>query len=61
MDPISLQVRDASNAMKEAGEIVKALSGTVTQAERLPYMAEKGHEYGVKTKLDLDDAQLNLV
>ena len=33
----------------------------MTQAERLLYMAEKGYEYGVKTKLDVDDAQLNLV
>jgi HAE1 family hydrophobic/amphiphilic exporter-1 len=60
-DSIAVQVRDACNAVKEAGEIVKALSGTVTQAERLLYMAEKGYEYGVKTKLDVDDAQLNLV
>jgi len=60
-DSIALQVRDACNAVKEAGEIVKALSGTVTQAERLLYMAEKGYEYGVKTKLDVDDAQLSLV
>jgi len=40
---------------------VKALSSTVGQAERLLYMAEKGYEYGVKTKLDVDDAGLNLV
>jgi len=60
-DSISVQVRDACNAVKEAGEIVKALSGTVTQAERLLFMAEKGYEYGVKTKLDVDDAQLNLI
>jgi len=33
----------------------------VGQAERLLYMAEKGYEYGVKTKLDVDDAELNLV
>jgi outer membrane protein TolC len=59
-DSISVQVRDACNAVKEAGEIVKALSGTVTQAERLLFMAEKGYEYGVKTRLDVDDAQLNL-
>jgi HAE1 family hydrophobic/amphiphilic exporter-1 len=24
-------------------------------------MAEKGYEYGVKTRLDVDDAELNLV
>ena len=61
LDSIKLEVRDACNAVREAGEIVKALSGTVGQAERLLYMAEKGYEYGVKTKLDVDDAELNLV
>jgi outer membrane protein TolC len=60
-DSISLQVRDACNAVKEAGEIVKALSGTVTRAERLLFMAEKGYEYGVKTRIDVDDAETNLV
>jgi len=59
-DSISLQVRDAVNACREAEEIVKALAGTVKQAERLLFMAEKGYEYGVKTKLDVDDAELNL-
>ena len=61
LDSIKLEVRDACNAVREAGEIVKALSSTVGQAERLLYMAEKGYEYGVKTKLDVDDAGLNLV
>ncbi|HEX9909928.1 MAG TPA: TolC family protein [Desulfatiglandales bacterium] len=61
LDSIRLEVRDACDAVREAGEIVKALSGTVGQAERLLYMAEKGYEYGVKTKLDVDDAGLNLV
>ncbi len=60
-DSISVQVRDACNAVREAGEIVKALSGTVTRAERLLYMAEKGYEYGVKTRLDVGDAETNLV
>ncbi len=61
LDAIRLEVRDAVNAVLEAGEIIKALGGTVSQAERLLTMAEKGYEYGVKTKLDVDDAQLNLV
>jgi HAE1 family hydrophobic/amphiphilic exporter-1 len=61
LDSIRLEVRDACNAVTEAGEIVKALSGTVGQAERLLTMAEKGYEYGVKTKLDVDDVELNLV
>ncbi len=60
LDSTALECRDAVNAVREAGEIVKALSGTVDQAERLLAMAEKGYEYGVKTKLEVDDAQLNL-
>jgi len=60
LDSISLEVRDACNAVRESGEIIKALSSTVSQAERLLHMAEKGYEYGVKTRLDVDDAQLNL-
>lgn len=59
-DSISLQVREAVDAVRTAGEIVQAMSGTVTQAERLVFMAEKGFEYGVKTRLDVDDAQQNL-
>ena len=47
-DSIALQVRDALNACREAEEIVKALSGTVRQAEKLLSMAEKGYEYGVR-------------
>jgi HAE1 family hydrophobic/amphiphilic exporter-1 len=56
-----LELRDAINAVRESGEIIKALSGTVAQAKRVLAMAEKGYEYGVKTRLDVDDAQLNLV
>jgi HAE1 family hydrophobic/amphiphilic exporter-1 len=59
LDAIALEVRDAVNAVREAGEIANALAGTVGQAERLLAMAEKGYEYGVKTRLDVDDAQLN--
>jgi len=60
-DSITVQVRDACNAVREAGEIVKALSGTVTRSERLLFMAEKGYEYGVKTRLDVEDAETSLV
>jgi outer membrane protein TolC len=59
-DTVSLQVHDAVNAVETAGEIVKAVSGTVAQAERLVFMAEKGFEFGVKTRLDVEDAQQNL-
>jgi outer membrane protein TolC len=60
LDSIVLQVRDAISFCREAEEIVQALSGTVRQAERLLSMAEKGFEYGVKTQLEVDDAQLNV-
>jgi len=58
---IRLEVRNAVNAVIEAGEIIKALSETVGRAEHLLGMAEKGYEYGVKTKLEVDDAELNVV
>jgi outer membrane protein TolC len=60
IDSISLQVRDAINVASESDGIVTALTGTVAQAERLLQMAEKGYEFGVKTKLDVDDAELNV-
>ena len=60
LDGIALQVRDATNAVRDAGEVVRAITGTVGQAERLLALAEKGYEYGVKTKLEVDDANLNL-
>ena len=59
LDAIALEVRDTVNAVREAGEIVNALAGTVDQADRLVALAEKGYEYGVKTRLEVDDAQLN--
>jgi hydrophobic/amphiphilic exporter-1 (mainly G- bacteria), HAE1 family len=59
-DSITLEVRTAVDAAREAREIVTALGGTVEQAERLLFMAEKGYELGVKTHLDVQDAQLNL-
>ena len=60
MDSIALETRDAVNAVREAGEIVMALGGTVSQATRLLDLSEKGFEYGVKTRLDTEDAELNL-
>ena len=60
IDSIVLQIREAVNSVWESGEIVKGLTGTVSQAQRLLAMAEKGYEFGVKTRLDVDDAELNL-
>jgi HAE1 family hydrophobic/amphiphilic exporter-1 len=59
-DSIALELQIALDAVNESTEILKALAGTVEQAERLLQMAEKGYEFGVKTKLEVDDAQLNL-
>jgi len=59
LDMILLQTREVVDAVREAGTIVKALTATVDQADRLLQMAEKGYEFGVKTKLDVDDAALN--
>ena len=59
-DGVALQVREAVDAVGEASEILSALGSTVNQAERLLFLAEKGFELGVKTRLDVQDAQLNL-
>ncbi|GFO53099.1 RND transporter [Geomonas sp. Red276] len=61
LDSVSLEVRDAGFNVTEAAEILKALAGTVTQAERLLSMAEQGYQLGVKTRLEVEDAETNLV
>ena len=61
LDAVALEVRQAEFSYHEAAGILKALSGTVKQAERLVQMAEKGYEFGVKIRLEVDDAQLNLL
>lgn len=61
LNAIALEVRQAEYSWLEAARIFTALSGTVKQAERLLQMAEKGYEFGVKIKLEVDDAQLNLL
>ncbi|MBI5420480.1 MAG: TolC family protein [Deltaproteobacteria bacterium] len=60
LDNIAVQTREAVNAVRESGEIVKALSSTVSQASLLLFMAEKGFEFGVKTRLEVEDAELNV-
>jgi len=59
-DAIALDVRNALNALTEAQGILRALAGTVAQAERLLSMAERGFSLGVKTRLEVEDAELNL-
>ncbi len=58
---IALETRNALYSVNESAEIVVSLSGTVRQAERLLQMAEKGYEFGVKIRLEVEDAQLNLL
>lgn len=58
-DQIGLDVDDAINTVNEAASIVKALEGNVAQAEKLLNMAEKGYAAGVKTRIEVDDANLN--
>jgi len=60
-DSISLELRTARYAQIESTGIIRALSGTVRQAQRLLQMSEKGFEYGVKTRLEVDDAQTSLL
>ncbi|CAO0823931.1 hypothetical protein DFAR_3990056 [Desulfarculales bacterium] len=48
------------NEVRKNGEIVRALGGTVNQARRLLFLAEKGFAYGVKIPLEVNDAQTNL-
>jgi outer membrane protein TolC len=59
-DKVVIDTRDALNAVNESEEILRSLSGTVTQADRLLTMAEKGYILGVKTRMDVEDAELNL-
>ncbi len=61
LDALALETRTGVDAVREAAAIVEALGGTVTEAERLLAMAEKGFELGVKVRLDVDDALLNLL
>lgn len=60
LDGIALEARVTVNGVRESAGIVQALSGTVTEAEKLLSMAEKGYEFGVKTRLEVEDAQLNV-
>ncbi len=59
-DGVALDVRTLVDAVRESAEIVRALTGTAGQARRLLAMAEKGFELGVKTRIEVEDAQLAL-
>ncbi len=57
---ITLEVRTAVDSAREAVALLDALNGPVTQAERLLFLAEKGFELGVKTRLEVQDAEQNV-
>ncbi|MGE4319213.1 MAG: TolC family protein [Deferribacterales bacterium] len=59
-DSVALDIRQAISRVKEAAEIIDAAEGTVDEASKLLDMAEKGFKFGVKTKLEVDDAEYNL-
>jgi HAE1 family hydrophobic/amphiphilic exporter-1 len=60
LDSVAVENREAIDRINVAIELVRALEGTVTQAQKLLELAEKGFEYGVKIRLEVDDAELNL-
>jgi hydrophobic/amphiphilic exporter-1 (mainly G- bacteria), HAE1 family len=59
-DGARTEVHVAREALRVSSETVRALSSTVGQARRLLEMAEKGQELGVKTRLEAEDALLNV-
>ena len=59
-DEVRLQAQTAVDAVREAQSVVRALTGTVEQARRLLKMAEEGYALGVKTQIEVQDAQLNV-
>jgi len=58
-DGVALQLQAAIDAVREASEILTSIGGNVAQAEKLLSLAEKGFELGVKTRLEVQDAELN--
>jgi HAE1 family hydrophobic/amphiphilic exporter-1 len=57
---ITLEVRTAVDGAQEAVALLNALTGPVKQAEQLLFLAEKGYELGVKTRLEVQDAEQNV-
>ncbi len=57
---ITLEVRTAIDSAREAAALLDALTGPVKQAEQLLFLAEKGYELGVKTRLEVQDAEQNV-
>jgi HAE1 family hydrophobic/amphiphilic exporter-1 len=57
---ITLEVRTAVDSAREAVALLEALNGPVKQAQQLLFLAEKGFELGVKTRLEVQDAEQNV-
>jgi HAE1 family hydrophobic/amphiphilic exporter-1 len=57
---ITLEVRTAVDNAQEAVALLNALTGPVKQAEQLLFLAEKAYELGVKTRLEVQDAEQNV-
>jgi HAE1 family hydrophobic/amphiphilic exporter-1 len=57
---ITFEVRTAVDGALEAVALLEALTGPVKQAEQLLFLAEKGYELGVKTRLEVQDAEQNV-
>ncbi|MGE5198983.1 MAG: TolC family protein, partial [Rhodospirillaceae bacterium] len=57
---ITIDVRTAVDNAREAVALLEAVEGPVKQAEQLLFLAEKGYELGVKTRLEVQDAEQNL-
>ena len=57
---ITLEVHTAVDSAHEAVALLDALNGPVKQAEQLLFLAEKGYELGVKTRLEVQDAEQNV-
>jgi hypothetical protein len=60
-DRIALDARNALDRVDEAVHIVKGLEAVTTQAERLLDVAETGYRHGLKTSLEVDEAESNLL
>jgi HAE1 family hydrophobic/amphiphilic exporter-1 len=59
-DAAQVEVHTALDQVRVSAEIVRALSGAVEQAQRLLVMAQTGNGLGVKTRLEVEDALLNV-
>lgn len=60
IDAVRLEIKQAIFELEEAKKVLKASEETLKLAEKWCQMAEEGYKLGVKTNLDVEDAQLNL-